>query len=90
MKLKAIEKLKKLLTSRRKLWLYNRVGRTIYVSKRECNCAACQMVYADGVSIFSKRHASHLYYAEMRNSDIIYFDTIEERAKFEQEISQML
>lgn len=84
MKLKKTDWLRNLLANKRKRWLYSRVGVKIYASKKNCKCSACRMVYRDGILIFSMRHAKYLYFLEKKNNDVIYFDTIEERIKFEQ------
>lgn len=59
-------------------WFVDRIGQTLFRFKTDCDCAACQNVYSNGVLVKDKDHAYAIYTYEMELG-IKYYDTILER-----------
>ncbi|MCK5609369.1 hypothetical protein KAR91_46275 [Candidatus Pacearchaeota archaeon] len=75
----------------RQKWFYNRIGKAVYRNKVSCQCTVCQRGYDKGVLISDETHASYLNDVEAsingEGVPLEYFDTIEERDKFQNKIN---
>ncbi len=76
--------------SEREKWFNDRIGKLVYRNKTTCKCPTCDGVYQAGVLIFDQMHANYLEMCEaeynIEGTPLRYFDTVEERDKFESEI----
>jgi len=71
----------------RQKWFIDRIGKIVYRNKTSCRCETCDKVYKNGLIISDENHAIYLHDNECcynsENTPLKYFDTIEERDKFE-------
>lgn len=63
-------------------WFGARVGKTLFRTKSDCECTHCNNSYENGVKIEDTDHASYLHDCE-NELGLRYFDTKEERDKYE-------
>ena len=79
------------MTVKTRQWFIDRIGKTIFTNKVECKCNVCEFIHKNGLVIDNEFIATALYdcYKDFRaeGDDFDYFDTKEERDKFEKEIS---
>jgi hypothetical protein len=72
---------------KREQWFIDRIGKTVYRNKTSCDCSICTKNYKNGLIIKDKDHAIYLYDCEceynIEGNPLKYFDTKEERDKFE-------
>lgn len=75
----------------REKWFNDRIGKRVYRNLTSCGCLTCQRVYKEGLIIADETHASYLYDIEgiftAEGSPTGFFDTVEERDKFEKELA---
>ena len=76
--------------SERENWFNDRIGKLVYRNKLGCDCETCKRLYCDGVFIGDKQDADYLRMTEaefnIEGTPLRYFDTIEERDKYESEL----
>jgi intergrase/recombinase len=79
--------------SERKKWFNDRIEKVIFRNKTTCKCGACEIAYKNGLFVNDKIHADYLCQLEaeynIEGTHLKYFDTIEERDKYEQVLSAM-
>ncbi len=72
----------------RKQWFIDRIGKKIYRNKTTCDCAICESVYKNGLTVSDEMHADYVHECESiynyEGTPLKYFDTIQERDVFEQ------
>lgn len=66
----------------RKQWFMDRIGKTIYRTKGDCDCHVCRGVEQNGLTISDDLHARYLYDCEMELG-LRYFDTQAEVIDYE-------
>lgn len=70
-------------------WFLQRIGKVVWRNAVSCKCSVCEHVYANGLLLADESHATYVYDCEcisnIEGHSLRYFDTMEERDKFEAE-----
>lgn len=71
----------------RRQWFMNHIEQWIWRNKISCTCKSCVSGYENGVFVYDEIHAIYLHDVEgCSQGKLKYFDTKEERDKFEEKI----
>lgn len=70
---------------KRERWFIDRIKKQIFETESPCKCNECKIVYQNGLIIEDEVHAIILY-GFQDSADERYFDTIEERDKYEKDL----
>lgn len=69
----------------RRQWFLERVGKVVYRNRTTCSCSTCETVYKEGLMIGDRLQAEYLNDV-VGESNIRYFDTLEERDEYEKSL----
>lgn len=78
------------MNTKRLEWFANRIGKTVWMTRQECNCKECANGYINGIRIMNALNAEGLFHVEEDHKDdeqwpVLFFETWQERNEWEAE-----